>query len=68
MKSAASLFFAVLLLTACTVGIPIRQPSEGASRSQGGGSAGSRGPLYCQTVPADISARSDWERLCFPGN
>ncbi|MER2509398.1 hypothetical protein [Amaricoccus sp.] len=66
MKSVTPLVFAALLLAACTVGSPIRQESPDTGRSQGGGSAGSRGPLYCQTVPADVSARSDWYRICFP--
>lgn len=57
---------ATLALAACTVGAPIRQESEGPARSQGGGSAASRGPLYCQTVPQDLSARGDWNRICNP--
>ena len=52
MKLPVLLFAAALALAACTVGNPIRSESSGPERSQGGGSAGSRGPLYCQTVPA----------------
>lgn len=57
----------LLLLAACTVGAPIRSPSDGPTRPQGGGSAASRGPLYCQTVPADLSERDDWNRICGGG-
>jgi hypothetical protein len=29
-----------------------------------GGSAGSKGRLYCQTLPKDLNERDNWNRLC----
>ncbi|TPE53106.1 hypothetical protein [Amaricoccus solimangrovi] len=33
-----------------------------------GGSAGQMGPGYCQTLPADVSDRMQWNQLCFPND
>lgn len=37
-------------------------------KPRSGGSAGQMGPGYCHTLPADLSARNQWNDLCFPND
>ncbi len=52
-----------LLLAACQVEA-VNSPPDGDDA--GGGAAGAKGRLYCQTVPKDIYARDEWNRVCKP--
>jgi hypothetical protein len=55
-----------LLLCACANVTPVT--NENRRTPNMGGSAGQMGPGYCQTLPADVSDRLQWNQLCFASN
>ena len=50
----------LLALAACNGTTP--SPSAGEPTS-----AGSAGPAYCESPPADPSGLEQWNKVCFPG-
>lgn len=61
--------FAILgafLLSACAGFTPVTEETRQTPTS--GGSAGGMGPGYCQQLPADLTARSQWMNLCLSRN
>ena len=52
-----------LLLGACANVTPVTNETRQVPTM--GGSAGQMGPGYCQTLPADVSERQQWNQLCF---
>lgn len=55
-----------LLLGACANVTPVT--SENRQTPTSGGSAGQMGPGYCQSLPANVSDRQQWNNLCFASN
>jgi hypothetical protein len=55
-----------LLLSACANVTPVTDSTR--QTPPRGGSAGQMGPGYCQTLPADVNDRMQWNQLCFPND
>ncbi len=53
-----------LALAACT---PAGGGGGGMDPVASGGSAGERGPEYCETVPTDPNEMTQWNELCGGG-